>query len=263
MKRPILVIVVAVALVAGLGGGLLYAWVLAPGESYDASPDSLCLEARLVYLALIGDLYVQDGDLALAQARLAELGVEASGPILADLIEQYLHSGGQPEEVRNLAYLAEDLGASGGILLVFGSTPPALTPTPPTPIRPMASLTPPRAVTPTPGVHLLERTAVCADPGRAGTISVWVQDAQGEGLPGVEIVVSWALGQDRFFTGLRPEEGSGYADFEMTPGTSYQVALADWPGETADGLSSTLSPGRCPTGTLAVDWQLTFTFAGN
>jgi hypothetical protein len=103
-----------------------------------------------------------------------------------------------------------------------------------------------------------EQTALCAEPGRPGQISVWVRDAAGGQLAGVEVVVSWATGQDRFFTGLRPERGEGYADFEMEPGLEYEVALANQPGDAAQGLTADLEPGVCPTGTLALEWRVTF-----
>jgi len=52
-----------------------------------------------------------------------------------------------------------------------------------------------------------------------------VLDASGEGVPGVEALVIWDEGQDRFFTGLKPELGLGYADFTMEPGTLYSLQL--------------------------------------
>jgi hypothetical protein len=249
-----LLLVMAVAL--GLGGGLVYTWVLDPVEYYDSAPDALDFEGKMAYLAAIGDVYAQDGDLARAGTGLAKLDVAADGALLAGFIEQYLDAGGQPEEVRNLARLAEDLGARGGVLLLFDevSTP---VPTPSATRSAEVEDLPPTA-TPAPAVRLVDRTAVCADPGRKGEIAVWVRDAEGNELPGVEVVVSWALGQDRFFTGLRPEEGIGYADFEMQPGTEYDVSLADFEGEAVEGLSSELEAGVCPEGSLAVSWQLIF-----
>ncbi len=244
---------------AGLAGGLLYTWVLDPIEWYNTTPDALRTEDKLVYLTFIGDLYAAEGDLSRAEARLAMVGLEADGPVLAGLIEQYLDGGGQPEDVRNLARLAEALGASGGVLLVFGSAP---TPSPevvtamPTP--PGASPTPAPTATPAPSFRLVEQTTVCAEPGRPGQIAVRVQDMEGRELPGVEIVVSWVTGQDRFFTGLRPGQGAGYADFEMQPQLEYDVALAGFKGDTARRLTSDLSAGVCPTGTLAIDWRVTF-----
>jgi hypothetical protein len=261
MRRSTLVLIVLAAL-AGLAGGLFYTWVVDPVEYYDTAPDALYAEEKAVYLAIIGDLYAYEQDLDLARARLAELGVEADGAVLAGFIEQYLDGGGRPEEVRNLAHLAEALGAHGGVLLVFGPEPvPSPTPMPPTPTAlpgVEASPFPTVAVTATPTFRLIDRTALCAAAGQQGRVVIHVQDAEGIEMAGVEIVVSWATGQDRLFTGLRPELGVGYADFEMSPGTEYSVSLADFGGDAAEDLSSALSAGVCPTGTVALDWKITF-----
>jgi hypothetical protein len=258
MKRAVPVVLL-LTLAAGMAGGLLYAWMLDPINSYESEPDALRTEDKYVYLALIGDLYVAEGDVARAEARLATVGVEADGPVLAGLIADYLDGGGRPEEVRNLARLAEALGASGGVLNVFALQ-PISSPEPTETVAPEEVASPTAALSPTPAPTFLltEQTAVCAEPGLPGQIRVWVRDVEGNGLPGVEIVVSWNTGQDRFFTGLRPEQGKGYADFEMTPQVAYDVALAGFRGETAEGVSSDLLPGICPTDTLALDWRLGF-----
>ncbi len=254
MKRAAVALFLA-AMVAGLAGALVFTWVLAPIESYESGPDSLHIEDKMVYLAIIGDLYAIEGDLSLAEARLAELDIRADGPVLAGLIESYLDSGGRPEAVRNLAHLAQDLGASGGILVVFGPSPE---PTPTASPEPGASPTPVPSVTPAPSFRLAEKTAVCATPGQPSQIAVWVQDAEGNGLANIEIVVSWATGEDRFVTGLKPDQGVGYADFEMSSGVEYDVALADYGGEVARELTADLAPGLCPTGTMGLDWRVTF-----
>lgn len=263
MKRSAPVIL-AVAMIVGLAGGLLYTWMLDPIESYDSKPDALRAQDKLVYLAIISDLYAYEGDLSRAESRLVELGVEANGLVLAGLIEQYLDGGGQADDVRNLARLAEALGASGGVLLVFASAPvPSPEPTPTSQVSPASrqpgpSPSPAPTVTPAPTFRLVEQTSVCADPGQPGSIGVWVRDEKGNGLAGVEIVVSWSAGQDRFFTGLWPERGIGYADFEMAPKVEYGVELAGFNGDAAEGLSADLAPGLCPTSTVALDWQLSF-----
>jgi hypothetical protein len=261
MRRSTLVLIVLAA-IAGVAGGLFYTWVVDPVEYYDTAPHALYAQEKAIYLAIIGDLYAYEQDLDFARAWLAELGVEADGAVLAGFIEQYLDGGGRPEEVRNLAHLAEALGAHGGVLLVFGPEPvPSATPLPPTPTTTPgveASPFPTVAVTATPTFRLVDRTALCAAAGQQGRVAIHVQDAEGAEMAGMEIVVSWATGQDRLFTGLRPELGVGYADFEMSPGTEYSVSLADFGGDAAEDLSSALSAGVCPTGTVALDWKITF-----
>jgi hypothetical protein len=260
-----LALVFVLVLIAGIAGGLVFAWVLAPVEYVDTAPDSLRVQDQLVYLTILGDLYVPLKDLAWAEARLEELGVEADGDILASYVELYLDGGGRPEHVRHLAQLAKDLGASGGVLQVFGSqpTPVAEATALPDPVAsdslfPQETATPLPSVTPSPIFRLVEQTALCAPPGEPGRILIWVRDSQGDDLAGMQIAVTWAMGQDRLFTGLKPDKGAGFADFEMRPNTQYDVALADFQGDVAKGLFPDLSQGVCPTETIAIDWQLAF-----
>jgi hypothetical protein len=264
MKRTALILLILAAAV-GLAGGLYYSWVVAPSEQVNTQPDALHSRDKTLYLALIGDLYVYEGDLTQAKTRLGELGMATDGPTLAGVIEAYLDAGGSPDHVRNLARLAEALGARGGVLLVFGPE-PTIAPATVVPIHiataipptPATSPTPAASPTPVPTYRLVEKTALCASPGSAGTIAVWIQDAQGQPLPGIEVVVSWSTGQDRFYTGLRPERGAGYADFEMAPAIRYEVYLADYRGDTAADLASDLQSGLCQSGVEALDWRLVF-----
>ena len=251
--------ILLLALAIGVAGGLSYAWMLDPIESYESAPRALRLKDKYIYLTLIGDLYAEEGDLARAESRLATLGIEADGQVLASLLADYLDGGGRPEDARNLARLAETLGARGGVLNVFALE-PVSSPEPTVTVIPQRTETPTVAPSPTPAPAFLlaEQTAVCAEPGLPGSILVWVRDAQGNGLGSMEIVVSWNTGEDRFFTGLWPEMGKGYADFDMSPGVDYDVTLAGPRADTAEGLSSDLSPGICPTDTLALNWRLAF-----
>ncbi len=71
-------------------------------------------------------------------------------------------------------------------------------------------------------------------------IQVEARDAAGQPVPGVEILVLWDGNEDRFFTGLKPELGLGYADFTMTPGVTYLLRLAEGGQPVPD-----LTPSEC------------------
>ena len=79
---------------------------------------------------------------------------------------------------------------------------------------------------------------VLADP----LIQVQAVDATGQPATGVEATVTWAGGEDHFFTGLKPELGAGYADFVMDPGTVYTLRLAEGGQPVSD-----LTAGECET----------------
>ncbi len=105
---------------------------------------------------------------------------------------------------------------------------------------------------------MVEQTATCAQAKQLGKIVVRVRDAEGDGMPGIKVAVSWAAGQDRFYTGLRPELGPGYADLQMARGVEYEVSVADARSDVARGLTAELAAGVCPSTSLSLDWQVVF-----
>jgi len=56
-----------------------------------------------------------------------------------------------------------------------------------------------------------------------GLLQVRVRDQAGTPLPGTTLAVVWNGGEDQFFTGLKPDKGLDYADFEMQPGWEYSL----------------------------------------
>jgi hypothetical protein len=107
------------------------------------------------------------------------------------------------------------------------------------PPSPTPTLLPTRTATATQGAPfvLRDKSSLCDIKLREPRIIIHTLDAAGQPVPGVEIIVSWPGGEDRLFTGLKPELGLGYGDFNMLPGTSYSVHLAEG-GELVQGLLS-------------------------
>ncbi len=109
----------------------------------------------------------------------------------------------------------------------------------PTPTRtPLPTRTP----TATPGLPFViqDRSQICDPTLPEALLQVFTLDAEGNQIPGVELIVSWLDGEESFFTGLKPEIGIGYADFEMEPGVAYAVGIPGG-GET----ETDLSPEEC------------------
>ncbi|MCI0394110.1 MAG: hypothetical protein L0332_04535 [Chloroflexi bacterium] len=265
-------------LLLGLAGALYYAWVVDPVSYTAASPARLSDQFKAEYILLVSQSYAADGNWALAQRRLAALNDPAIAQTVAVQLDRYLRTGQSAVVVRNLAVLAERLGASGPAVDLFAPTPepgtatptpeagnatatPTLFPTPTTTRRPTSTpfptLTPTSRPSPTvpPVYRLLSQERVC-DPGApAPRIEVEVVDALLEPLPGVEVLVQWEGGSDHFFTGFRPEQGPGYGDFTMSPDISYSVVIAEG-SPTISGLRVE----NCDEeeGGLAGGWRLTF-----
>jgi hypothetical protein len=87
----------------------------------------------------------------------------------------------------------------------------------------------------------------------AGLLSVVVYDAQGDPLPNVELLIRWQEGEDRFYTGLKPERGVGYADYALSAGQSYQVGIVGIESDVAQEIVT----DACADGTRT-SWELEF-----
>lgn len=209
----------------GVAGGLYYAWLGNPVEYIDTAPNSLRADFRADYLALIASAYASGGDLVRARARLALFPELDPSTELAELAQQRLATGLAESEASALAGLSNAL-SQGSV-----SAAPATTASEPNTPTPSATLRPTRTARPTatPGAAfaLLNREQVCDPVLDEPLIQVNVVDAAQGPVSGMEITVVWNAGQDRFFTGLKPELGLGYGDFTMTEGVSYTLQLAN------------------------------------
>jgi hypothetical protein len=217
--------------ILGLVGGLYYSWALDPAEYVDTSPASLKPEFQEDYLALIASAFSATGDLERAQARLAQLPDPNPANTLNQLAQTRLAQSGPQSEARALALLAAALGPQPSPFpsptAPLTKRTPSRTETTPTE-PPTTTPAPTRTATPTPGApfELVDREQICDPAVEAPLLQIVVLDAAGRPIPGVEALAVWDNGQDRFFTGLKPELGLGYADFAMQPGVLYTLQLA-------------------------------------
>lgn len=260
MKRLLLI---GLGLAFGFGLGLAYAWYIQPARPANTSPASLRADYQADYVQWVAHAYAVEGDVARAKARLAVLGEADSTPRVIALAQQLLAAGGEVTTIQALAHLAVALGAGPATPSPVAETvtPTATatnTPTPTPTATPLPTITPIPLPTlrpsPTPlGVmQFVNQQLVCEPPLDAPMIQVLAFDANGQFVPGVEVLVEWDGGFDHFFTGLQPEHGAGYGDFVMTPGVIYTVRLAVSPSAAVTNL---VTP-TCAVGVGA--WQLTF-----
>jgi len=98
-------------LVLGIGVALLIGWVLFPVEYDDATPDTLRSDYKDEYIRLISLSYQVDGDLSLAEQRLASLKGEPVTAPLVELTERWIAQARSERLVVPLIHLARDLGA--------------------------------------------------------------------------------------------------------------------------------------------------------
>lgn len=269
-----LLIALFVGAAIGLALGLMLTWVVWPVQYYDTDPVDLRPEHKEDYIVLVGAAYAVDGDLSRAKARLAKLEEKDIGSVVAGLAMRYLQESRGVEEMRSLAKLADALGVSSSAMLVYIATPtppptatregPAIAQGPPPPMVPAPTplaMAGPLGTTSGAIFHLLEKHRFCESQG-SGRILVYVRDEEEQGLPNVSITISWPEGKDEFFTGLKPEEDPGYADFEMQQGIVYNLAIAG--AEGAKGLDAEFSAADCPNIQEPVpsSWRLVFQRGG-
>jgi hypothetical protein len=267
---------VLLGLALGVAAGLSYAWVVNPVVEFDTEPWQLRAEDRAQYMVAIMLHYAQDGDLDRAIQRLVEMRIEGdpiqavaetacslattgyveddSGLRAIRAMMQFYQLQGKVGCADTLipAQAAEPTTVVDVVVATSTLVPPATkTPTLPPPDRP--SPTPVRIIVPTSPPRsdfiIVNATTFC-DAALSGLIEVYVQDANGDGLPGQEIRVRWDTGEDRFFTGLKPERGAGYSDFRMEADKEY---LVDMPG-LSDPTERPLAAVACttPTGESAL-----------
>lgn len=278
------------ALLAGLGLGLAYAWTISPLRLTDSEPSVLRADFKDQFRSVIAASYAATGNLPRAQARLSLLGdpdpIEAlnaqaqrtisSGDFagadqLAALASGLENGTNQPPQ----AFITSTLEASKPLNVEATVTllpspevaPPELTGTPEIfgtqivetqPVLNTPTPRPTRTPPPTQGApfRLIGQDTVCDPNLPERLLQVIVFNSSRRQLPGIRIVITWDTGGEEFFTGLKPELGNGYADFMMFPDTSHAVQLA-----LGSDIATDLVPPACraPNGeTYLGGYKLTF-----
>ena len=254
--------VLLAGVLVGLVLGLAYAWLIEPVEFRTADPFHIEARYREAWIIMSAEAYAASGDWGRTRARLDGLNDPNLLETVTALFERVNADGPNPQ-ARALARLAVEIGEPSAPMMVYLQT-PVVTPTPrisPSPVLPDVTPAPPTfaptdsfpiptpTVTPTPEFELVSSDSLC----ESGTpqIRVTVQDFAGNGLPGVDVWITWDAGADRFVTGLKPEFGAGYGDFDMQPDIRYRVGAGT---QSALALVGSLRADTCPGGRLS--WNI-------
>ncbi|OGO24559.1 MAG: hypothetical protein A2Y54_00905 [Chloroflexi bacterium RBG_16_51_16] len=271
------------ALLIGLGLGLTYAWFITPVEYVNAQPSQLRSDFKDEYRGVIAAAYAANRNLDRARARLSLLADPDPVQALSAQAQQMLAAGISFNQVSQVAQLAADI-QSGAMSPTIISTSQIVEETVPTSqtevqgttlptfgeststqssgsvidavtITPRPTTTP--TFTPGPAFALVAQEPKCEPNKSRGLLQITVMDARKRQVPGVEIIVTWNGGEDRFFTGFKPEMGNGYADFQMTVSTAYNVRVVEGgtqvPNVTAPPCSN--PNGSAYTGDLLLTFQ--------
>lgn len=235
----------------------MIAWFLLPLDQRNNHPSSMRDDYKLRYRVLIAIAYVANGDLGRAEARLNLLGEQITSHSLAAEAQLFLGEGENENTARAIALLATGLEnpnqSLGGVGIgeIPYTTPAALvtvaidtgtlepsqsstanvassqTPT----VTKIPTFTPRPSFTPIPTIAssfiLSQYPLICDDEYENPMIEVNVWSATQSPVPGVSIIAQWEGGDDQFVTGLYPEKGYGYADFQMADGQIVQISLPE------------------------------------
>jgi len=231
---------VLICLVIGLVLGLGYAWLIDPVTFSESSPAQITKPSREAWLLMAAEAYAQDGDWERTQIRIEALRDPNLAQTLSAVFDR-VNAAGPNAEARAIAWLADRMGVSTPGMLVYLAA--IITPTPrpsPTPRlsatprptetpRPTATIqhppTPTPTATPIPDYQVIDQQAQCSHGSQPPQIRVIVRDAQGRGVPGKVVRITWDGGSDRFITGLKPEIDPGYGDFDMQLDQTYNVGV--------------------------------------
>jgi hypothetical protein len=267
-RSPLAWWAVLVGLALGISAGLYVSWVLFPTVETDTTPDQLREQDRNQVVVAIMLSFSYDSDLGLAISRLSELQLgddplQAVADIACDLARSgYVDSNAGLRAVRAMRTFYRLQGRSGcadtlipdvtdpqEIIINVPTSTPTLPPPPTkTPGAADATATPAGLVVvpTTPPQSEFEGSIfqTFCDRELSGIIEVFVRAVgDTEGIAGQTIRVRWDAGSDTLITGLKPERGAGYADFQMEAGLSYTISM---PG-LSDPVASPIVAERCFT----------------
>lgn len=261
---------ILLALLVGLGLGLVYAWLISPLGVTNADPTALRADFKDSYRSAIAASYAATGNLPRAQARLALLGDPDPVEALNAQAQRMLANNENFEQADEVAALAVALGNGSDEVptsvptQVAQEAPPDVTETISAPTSEIQSFatetqqptqaaetesvvvtaTPRPTQTPPPTLGapfaLTGQDSICDTNLPDGLLQVLVLNSNRRQTPGIKIVISWEGGEEQFFTGLKPELGNGYADYIMTPDVMYTVQLA-----SGSDVASGLTPPTC------------------
>lgn len=74
-------LLILIALIAGIGIGLAYGWVIDPVDFFDLTPDTLRADYKTDYVLMTAEAYRVEQDPALAARRLAIFGSQSPSAI--------------------------------------------------------------------------------------------------------------------------------------------------------------------------------------
>lgn len=97
----------ALAVLAGVGLGLLYGWVISPVKFFDTTPDTLRIDYQTDYVLMVSEAYADEDDIQLALRRLGFLGTDKPVEMAQNAIVYAVSASYAPEDLALMRELGE------------------------------------------------------------------------------------------------------------------------------------------------------------
>ena len=106
---------ILLALLAGIGLGLVYGWVIDPVEFYDLTPDTLRADYKADYVLMTAEAYHANGDPAVAARQLAIFGSQPPASIATAGLTYARQHGFADSDIALMQQLVTAMQAWSGI----------------------------------------------------------------------------------------------------------------------------------------------------
>ena len=107
---------IILALITGIGLGLIYGWVIDPVDFFDLTPDTLRADYKTDYILMTAEAYRIEQDPALAARRLAIFGSQSPSAIATDALNYARANGFSDSDITQIQELVTAMQAWSGIL---------------------------------------------------------------------------------------------------------------------------------------------------
>ena len=108
-------IFILIALIAGIGIGLTYGWVIDPVDFFDLTPDTLRADYKTDYVLMVAETYHAEQDPGLAARRLAIFGSQSPSTIASQGLDYARANGFADSDIALIQELVTALQAWSGI----------------------------------------------------------------------------------------------------------------------------------------------------
>ena len=106
---------IIIALIAGVGMGLAYGWIIDPVDFFDLTPDTLSADYKTDYVLMTAEAYRVEQDPGLAARRLAIFGTQSPSSIAAEGLDYARTNGFADSDIVLIQELVTALQAWSGI----------------------------------------------------------------------------------------------------------------------------------------------------